>query len=343
MKKIGILTYHHTTNFGATLQAYSLQKFIQSLGHSVEFIDYRPKVARDFYSRTSSEKQLEIYNTFLKQNLNLSQEQFMEEDELEVGHFDYDIVISGSDQIWHMFSYRGVDSSFFLNFIPDEVKKISYAASFGDSKLEYFEKVGDDLRELLSRYSNILVRDLNSKYIVDSVLNHQRSEIVLDPVFISEFDSELQLLEQSEINTYNDAILVYGQFNETQINLIKQYARSNSKKVCALTFKYDFADYNLSEVSPFETLHLFKNADAVFTNQYHGLLFSIKLQKRFYLFFSKDKINKLNDIIQRYDVRLADENNFDFEKSSNAGTNKDKFMLDIDYSRNLLKKLINED
>jgi hypothetical protein len=39
--KVAILTFHHTANYGATLQAYALWKTIKSQAHNVEFIDYR--------------------------------------------------------------------------------------------------------------------------------------------------------------------------------------------------------------------------------------------------------------------------------------------------------------
>ena len=47
--KIGILTFHHTANYGAVLQSFALSTFIRSLGHDVEIIDYRPREAEEFY------------------------------------------------------------------------------------------------------------------------------------------------------------------------------------------------------------------------------------------------------------------------------------------------------
>ena len=48
--KIGILTYHRAHNYGAMLQAYALQHFLQSKGHQVDFIDYWPKDHADEYN-----------------------------------------------------------------------------------------------------------------------------------------------------------------------------------------------------------------------------------------------------------------------------------------------------
>ena len=38
--KVGILTLHNTTNYGATLQAYALWHYVSNLGIDVEVIDY---------------------------------------------------------------------------------------------------------------------------------------------------------------------------------------------------------------------------------------------------------------------------------------------------------------
>ena len=52
-QKVGLLTYHHTTNFGSLLQTYALYKAIQDLGFDCEVIDYRNSVveAREFRKR----------------------------------------------------------------------------------------------------------------------------------------------------------------------------------------------------------------------------------------------------------------------------------------------------
>lgn len=41
--KIGILTFHCAYNYGAVLQAFALQKYLQQMGNNVHIIDYRPK------------------------------------------------------------------------------------------------------------------------------------------------------------------------------------------------------------------------------------------------------------------------------------------------------------
>ena len=40
MKKIGIITFHSTINYGVFLQAYALQETLKNLGFDVEILDY---------------------------------------------------------------------------------------------------------------------------------------------------------------------------------------------------------------------------------------------------------------------------------------------------------------
>ena len=40
--KIGLITFHFAHNNGALLQCFGLYKYLESCGHTVEIIDYRP-------------------------------------------------------------------------------------------------------------------------------------------------------------------------------------------------------------------------------------------------------------------------------------------------------------
>lgn len=42
MKKIGILTFHKSINYGSVLQAFALSKLLKRKGYEVEIIDYEP-------------------------------------------------------------------------------------------------------------------------------------------------------------------------------------------------------------------------------------------------------------------------------------------------------------
>ena len=39
--KVGILTFHRANNYGAVLQAYALQTYLETIGVNAEIVDYR--------------------------------------------------------------------------------------------------------------------------------------------------------------------------------------------------------------------------------------------------------------------------------------------------------------
>lgn len=47
--KVGILTFHRAENFGAALQVYALQSFLQKKGCDVDVIDYRNLAIESMY------------------------------------------------------------------------------------------------------------------------------------------------------------------------------------------------------------------------------------------------------------------------------------------------------
>ena len=110
--KIGILTFHWATNYGAVLQCYALQQTLAEMGHDVEVINYKPQrydfswkkyfrhpssiryIKRD-YIQHRKEK---LLVQFRQEYLNLTQRYYANSDLDKISSY-YDIVISGSDQI----------------------------------------------------------------------------------------------------------------------------------------------------------------------------------------------------------------------------------------------------
>ena len=50
MKTVGILTFHFVNNYGALLQAWALQTFLERSGFAPSFINFRPREHTDRYS-----------------------------------------------------------------------------------------------------------------------------------------------------------------------------------------------------------------------------------------------------------------------------------------------------
>ena len=48
--KVGMLSFHESLSFGATLQCFALQKVVRDMGYDPEFIDFQRKKCAEFKS-----------------------------------------------------------------------------------------------------------------------------------------------------------------------------------------------------------------------------------------------------------------------------------------------------
>ena len=51
--KIATITCHDVYNYGASLQAYALQHYLESIGHNCQIIDYKPDYLSNHYNLRS--------------------------------------------------------------------------------------------------------------------------------------------------------------------------------------------------------------------------------------------------------------------------------------------------
>lgn len=294
--KIGILTYHHVVNYGAVLQAYALSRYLRNLGHTVETIDYRPVKALEAYHKALYENNpLERENRaraarieeFIKKYIPLSPEPFSTRDGFAKLKGRYDVVITGSDEVWNINSFRGFDPSYFLDFAEGS-RKISYAASFG-----YTTTTGEH-REAIARYLKdfeaIAVRDTPSGRIVQEE-GGCSWEKVLDPTLL--LDSYEDLAVRPKDRGY---ILVYHNPSPEDAAFIRRFAEREGKPLIAMAYPMEGAENRLS-LSPEEWIGHFAAADYVFNGFFHGVAFSIIHRKPFSAFAKRDKIIKVSDLL----------------------------------------------
>ena len=311
MKKIGILSMQRVVNYGSFLQAYGLKKTIESLGYKVEFVDYEfEKSLISTKKQSFTEKILNNYNIvkYLKKKKHIKNFREMYSkylnDYLEVKNQknyypNIDTLVIGSDEVFNCLQNYPVGYSRNLfGYGYEDKNVISYAASFGHTKIEELIEYGIDkeISNLLKKFKSISVRDNNSYSIVKKLTN-SAPLIHLDPVLISDFNDEIKNIK---IN-YNNYIIVYaysGRLTKQEEKAIKKFAKDNDKIIISLGFYQKIADYNLI-VNPFEVLAYIKKADYVITDTFHGSIFSVKMNTKFCTIVRNNNFNKLNDLLNR--------------------------------------------
>lgn len=316
--KVGIVTFHHALNYGAVLQAYALQQYLNSLGIDSDVIDYRSPYMEYFYKPIKAnpirdakmfarellyyrcnKKKRERFDSFLKSHIKLSKV-VKNQQELKQMNSEYDFFIAGSDQVWNL-KWSGFDKTYFLNF-ADKHKKYSYAASFG------FEKIPDgqeqEYRELLSQFQTISVRENTGKEIVKDLLNRE-AEVSVDPTCLIDKEKWENICVYPDEQGY---VLVYLlDKSEELVSFAKKIASERKTKIIyisdALRKEYDF-DYR-GFLSPTEFIGLFAYAGYVVTNSFHGLMFSVIFEKEFCIQYQKKEgapNSRLIDFIQDYQL-----------------------------------------
>ena len=294
--KIGIMTFHRAANYGALFQAYALQKTIRKLGCDAQIIDYDCETIRRSSSASQMvgnkvkaliklplqysirKKKLAAFEQFIDKHLKLSAP-YSTMRQLVHAQKDYDRLITGSDQVWNT-DCAGFDPAYFLSFVPDGIKKNAYAASFGFSDLP--SSYTDEYKRRLDGFHCISVREASGAKIIKSLLGYD-VPVVLDPTLL--LDSEdWQSITPALPKRKKGYILVYNVLKPVQmLDYARRLAREKGLEILYINDE-TYQNFDLKHVralSPEGFLALYKNADYVLTNSFHGTVFSIIFKRPF--------------------------------------------------------------
>ncbi len=281
--KVGIVTFHRAVNYGAILQAVALQKYTASLGYDSEIIDYKSGVfdhyklsnkktsisyVKDRYSREKAKR----FERFLQINAKLSNQSYDAFSIHNINTACYQYVITGSDQVWNPDIVRG-DSAYLLDFVPEKGKKLSYAASIGVGEIGEAEKKW--LKDGLGSFKSVSVREKDAKKLLVKE-GMAEAAVVCDPTLLLETSDWVKM--EKPIHTPKRYVLVYSFGTNIDLwNQARKYASEDGTEVCFIndSFVSSTTVNDIKGVGPAEWLYVIHHADCVYTNSYHGMLFSV--------------------------------------------------------------------
>lgn len=360
--KIGILTFHNTTNYGAIYQTFALQRYINSLSVECEVIDYNNSYLLKNYSINpfkteklsifvkrilffgSNYKLKNAFDGFSKKNIKLSKRSF-DENSISDADMVYDLFISGSDQVWNL-KLNGNDENYFMKFSSDYKKRNSYAASLG--KVDFTDNEFYKLKELLSIQNNISVREKQSIDILDNLDLNKKVLSHIDPTFLVKKEEWEKISENYNIK--GEYIFVYevsrtpylrdfSIFLSKKFNLKIIFISGSSKNIKGAT--------KLTGVGPERFLSLIMNSKYVVTSSFHGLALSLILNKNVY-FDVQSETGNLNSRLENLATILKVTNrkiNSDFECNDFSSIDfvhvNDLINFEVKKSTDYLKKIIN--
>jgi len=195
-------------------------------------------------------------------------------------------VIVGSDQLWLPSNIYA--DYYTLNFVPDNVKKISYATSFGVSSLD--KKTKNLAKKFLNRFNKISVREKNAVEIIKNV-SDKESTVVCDPTILFNKEKWRTMLDIKPIVNEKYIFCYFLGENLWHREWAKELKQITGLKIVSLThlenyLKCDvgYADEELFDIGPDEFVSLISNAEYVCTDSFHGTVFSLLFHKNFYSF-----------------------------------------------------------
>ena len=113
-------------DYGSILTAYSLDQTVRQLGWDTILMNKPPKLWTSHYDDPDN-----IAGRFIYKNCKVQKICRTNED-LDEAVRDADAVIVGSDVMWNYnVCSKQTKTHYFLDYVPDDKKKLSYAASFG--------------------------------------------------------------------------------------------------------------------------------------------------------------------------------------------------------------------
>lgn len=312
-KKIGILTFHRTTNFGSLLQTYGLYKKIVDLGYECEIIDYRcPAIEQ----REQMQIKLNFFNLkiilkyiifqkkilekgrkieeFLINNSKLSRVYYPEN--ISESEDNYEKIIVGSDIVWGR-DITNHDYNYFLNFIKNKEKKYAFASSVGDYTVKEDDK---KIAKLLSEFQKIYLREDQAVQWVKEISN-MKADVVCDPTMLLSKNEWIEIIKP--IKKLKNYILVYfdsdnGKCLEDAI----KYAKNKNLKVAYINYGLPKKGViNIKPTTLEEFLGYILYAEFIFTASYHGILFSLYFKKEL-IFYTRAHKTRVLSLAKRLGI-----------------------------------------
>lgn len=323
MKKIGLCLAYSGQNYGMLLQAYATQQWLEEKGYETEIINYiagkkrkirwdpglivfgwkqlmkkmksPPKKAPlDAIHKQNKQERIAVSKAFRAQHLHNIVDYHGIDALKKAGAENYDAVMVGSDQQW----LPPVAFSNFktMRFVPDNVLKVAYSASFGVSELPRYTRHAAG--QFLNRINHIAVREASGKTIVESVSKKQAT-LVLDPTYLLTADDWAQRfpVERPIAEPY---VLCYflGNNEESKKNARAYADKKDLKLVSILSdesispIDVSFADEVVTGKGPNEFLNLIRHAECIMTDSFHGIAFSIIHNRQFFVFYRNKPTDK---------------------------------------------------
>ena len=316
--RIAIITFHRAYNCGAMLQAWALKTVLERMGHTVEFpvCNHVGETRRWKFDMIGDNKRgfdvvKSLVGRFLLNVMSIPCEDILRaryknfravnlrERECAPSDFTkyYDAVVVGSDQVWSVKHTNDEAPLFFAETIPAVLRKIAYAASYGDKPLD--EEAAKQVASSLNRFSAVSVREPLAKEQL-SALSDKKIDVTLDPTLLLTAD-DYAVIETTPTSLSKPYLFMYTlSTSHFFVNTAKTLSRRLGVK-CVIAPCYQYTRFGAAKgltysISPDRLVGWARGAKYVLAGSFHGTVMGVMFRKPFL---------SLRDQIDEYESRPA--------------------------------------
>ena len=324
--KICIVTVYNSINCGSYLQATTLRDFFKEKGHEVSFLNTgargkKSEIVFSVFKRLLT-GQFKLAFNLVKSILNFKKYHHSlktcTNSELDIS--TQDLIVLGSDEIWNISRVKAFARfPIFWGIGIEHDNIMSYAPSMNNTSLDQLNNY-PYAKEGISKIKYLSVRDKHTKEMIKAISNREGT-IVVDPTMLFTADHYNKIKGTCP---FFDFILVYsfgGHMTKEDKKKIKEVAVMLNKKLVFFGRHESWVDISVP-ADPYDFLAYFEQADFIFTDTFHGTIFSLLFNKNFISFGEKKK--KVVELLSYFDLD---------ERIIKGSTDIDELIFnEIDYS-----------
>lgn len=314
-KRVYLITYHKSINYGSVLQCYALSTYLSDNGYETYVINYQNEDQKKafslyeansgiksiikntyrFFHRKAYHNKIHKFNVFIKNHISETEPFYAEEELFKLGKTN-SAFVTGSDQVWNT-DCVDFDNNYMLGFVDNKKKCMSYAAS---TNLTSVEKSKTAFIENVKDFGAISVREKDSALALSELLERDVF-CCCDPVFLVDPDEWKSLVLESNIKLPEEYVFCYfiGR-NNKMLSYAKKIAKESHKKLVIINdnitnlFVSCIKKY---DCGPSDFLKILKNSSYIITDSFHAVCFSIIFKKNFYVYSNNQVSNRINQIL----------------------------------------------
>lgn len=333
--RIGIITQPLKSNYGGIIQNWALQQILKKLGHDPITIDALPRNLQYFNFFWENFKTIisffipnkhrryhplymerpQVFESFVKKNI-ITTEKCRKRRSTLIPQYNIEALIVGSDQVWRPMYNIGCLDDMYLRFAhPFNIPKMAYAASFGTDKWEYNYKQSKKFKHYISLINHISVREYSGVKLCKTHFDVD-AKVVLDPTLLLEKSDYMDLISDTPIFCDRPFLGAYILNNNKELlNKIKE--ESNSRNLVPIIISAD----NNATITIEQWLSIFRDAQYIITDSFHGSVFSFLFDKEFkYIINQKrgaSRFRVIEELINKGNLEEKKNNSINFLRKIN--------------------------